>query len=434
MTAVLSPIGKPIGNVWHDTSEAEDAASVTPVDYSVPSYPVDPARYYDGDLADAMNAAILVCQELTAPWFRMTMSGSLGSESITFDLPNFSTIEILGSLSSSVTAGPCIRIGSTTAQRFGYFVRINAVERTAVDTTNGSIGVEYRNLNTSTFLGPRWAVNFETGVRLYGDAGSGVVAGLSECVVVLGFIHDNQINLLLDADNDGYCNENHVVSGSLGHSSTYNGGDYADTFGLFIVDHTNSLNNNRFYSLCLQSTSGAGVGVAAFIEGQNNVLYSPRLENPNDANFEIEFGSNSINCGIIGRGFGVGPANITDNGTQNFYDTTAGRTLISAATAAAGQSVHAAQSVNTSAAKCYTARDSSGNDTAWFLGTGEAEFLFPTSTTAALEAIGNAINTTGKRTGKLVINTTSNKLVRSQGAAAGSTWISVDGATTHTPV
>jgi hypothetical protein len=57
-----------------------------------------------------------------------------------------------------------------------------------------------------------------------------------------------------------------------------------------------------------------------------------------------------------------------------------------------------------------------------------------TSTTAALEAIGNAINTANKFEGKTLRNTTSNKLVIAQGSAAASTWISCDGATTHTPV
>ena len=62
------------------------------------------------------------------------------------------------------------------------------------------------------------------------------------------------------------------------------------------------------------------------------------------------------------------------------------------------------------------------------------EIVWPTATTTALTAIGNAINTTGKIAGKTVRNTTSNKLVIAQGTGAGDTWISVDGVTTHTPV
>lgn len=64
----------------------------------------------------------------------------------------------------------------------------------------------------------------------------------------------------------------------------------------------------------------------------------------------------------------------------------------------------------------------------------DGSVLLQTATTAQLTAIANAINTSKKFDGKMVRNTTSNKVVIAQGAAAGSTWISVDGATTHVPV
>lgn len=59
---------------------------------------------------------------------------------------------------------------------------------------------------------------------------------------------------------------------------------------------------------------------------------------------------------------------------------------------------------------------------------------FLTSTTAALAAIGNAINTTGKVTGKMVFNTTTSKPVYALGATAGSVWVDATGVTAHTPV
>jgi hypothetical protein len=57
-----------------------------------------------------------------------------------------------------------------------------------------------------------------------------------------------------------------------------------------------------------------------------------------------------------------------------------------------------------------------------------------TSTTAALEAIGNAINTANKVTGRMVFNTTTNSPAWSVGATAGSVWVDATGATVHTPV
>ncbi len=58
----------------------------------------------------------------------------------------------------------------------------------------------------------------------------------------------------------------------------------------------------------------------------------------------------------------------------------------------------------------------------------------PRSTTAALAAIGNAINTTNKFAGKVVINTTSGAIVTANGATAAATWLALDGTTAHTPV
>lgn len=56
------------------------------------------------------------------------------------------------------------------------------------------------------------------------------------------------------------------------------------------------------------------------------------------------------------------------------------------------------------------------------------------STTAALAAIGNAINTAGKYQGKIVFNSTSNALVVAVGATAGAVWNTAAGALAHTPV
>lgn len=58
----------------------------------------------------------------------------------------------------------------------------------------------------------------------------------------------------------------------------------------------------------------------------------------------------------------------------------------------------------------------------------------PRSTTAALAAIGNAINTTNKFANKAVINTTTGAIVTAADATAGGVWQALDGTTAHTPV
>lgn len=61
--------------------------------------------------------------------------------------------------------------------------------------------------------------------------------------------------------------------------------------------------------------------------------------------------------------------------------------------------------------------------------------LTTTSTTAALAAVGNAINTSGKYAGKLVFNTTTGILVVANGALAADTWKNAGtGVVAHTPV
>ena len=60
--------------------------------------------------------------------------------------------------------------------------------------------------------------------------------------------------------------------------------------------------------------------------------------------------------------------------------------------------------------------------------------VLPTSTSAALGAIGNAINTAGKVANKVVYNTTTKTMYVAQGSTAGATWIDAgDGTTTITP-
>jgi hypothetical protein len=61
--------------------------------------------------------------------------------------------------------------------------------------------------------------------------------------------------------------------------------------------------------------------------------------------------------------------------------------------------------------------------------------LVTVSTTAALAAVGNAINTKGKYKGKLVFNETTGILVVAADSTAAAVWkLCSTGASTHTPV
>ena len=54
-------------------------------------------------------------------------------------------------------------------------------------------------------------------------------------------------------------------------------------------------------------------------------------------------------------------------------------------------------------------------------------------TAASIAAVANAINTTNKVTGKVVYDTTNNRLMVSSGAAAASPWYIADGSGSVTP-
>ena len=59
--------------------------------------------------------------------------------------------------------------------------------------------------------------------------------------------------------------------------------------------------------------------------------------------------------------------------------------------------------------------------------------ILPTSTAAAIGAIGNAINTTGKVIGKTVVDLATGLQYTATGTAANSPWKASDGTTSVTP-
>ena len=56
-----------------------------------------------------------------------------------------------------------------------------------------------------------------------------------------------------------------------------------------------------------------------------------------------------------------------------------------------------------------------------------------TATAANIEAIANAVNTTGKAAGTIVFDTTNSKLKIAVGADANSNWVDADGTNAVTP-
>lgn len=312
----------------------------------------------------AIVAAVAYANTLTSPKLVIPEGVFTISNTADFDLPSYSKIECLGSFSTA-TGAPAVRLGSTAANRFGYYVTGLRVNRVTTDTSNGSVGVQIRNLAFS-YVDIRQTTNFQDGVLLYADQANG---GVSYNEIHLGQIHDNRTNLHLEADGGagGYVSQNTFFGGSFNHASGY---PAVTTTNLFIdYDGVYRNNNNTFYSPSLEDNSA--LATAAVINGDNNIIVHPRLERSvNQSTYEIQFTANSRECQIIGNGFFLVPTNISDLGDGNSYTTRLGSVYKAQTSATATEAVFAAQSTSTSAAKVYVARDNTGTDKAWLRGDG----------------------------------------------------------------
>jgi hypothetical protein len=312
----------------------------------------------------AIAAAVAYCNTLVCPKLIVPAGEYTISSTASFDLPNYSTMEFIGSFVTA-TGTPAVRIGSTSANRFGYLVIGLKVRRTAVDTAGSSVGVQLRNIAWS-YVDIRTVTNFRDGVFVLADKSNG---GVSYNEIHLGQLHDSRTNLTLQANGNagGYANENMFFGGSFSHSSGY---PAVTTTNIFIdYDGVYRNNNNRFFCPSLEDNST--LAVAAIINGDNNLIFHPRLERSvNQSTYEIQFTENSRECQIIGNGFSLLNSNINDLGFTNSYVTREGTTYRAQTAASAGKSVYSGQSTVTSAAKIYSAKDSSGVETAYITGDG----------------------------------------------------------------
>ena len=324
---------------------------------------VDPTGATDSTAG--IQAAITYAKTLTSPELIIDAGTYLVNATLTFDLPNYSTIRCFGLIRSSVSNNPAIRIGSTSTNTFSLTVTGIKVERTSVDTSNLSTGVQLRNL-VASYVDVRWCRNFEDGVYCYGDQANG---GFSYNEIHLGFIHDNKRNLHLNAASPGYCNENNFYGGTYNHSSGY---PAVATTNLLVAHFASSvLNNNRFYGPSFEDNTA--LATAAVINGDNNVIYWPRIENPAiQTTYQIQFTVNARECRVIGHGFTMVNTNISDLGSGNMYETREGAVIRYQTPATAGMAVLKLQSYASGSAKVLSGLDTAGTERSYITGDGDA--------------------------------------------------------------
>lgn len=307
----------------------------------------------------AIQAAITYAKTLIAPKLIIDRGTYLVSSTLTFDLPNNSTIEFIGTIKTA-TGNPAIRIGSTSTNRNSYTVTGVKVERTTNDTSNGSAGVQIRNL-VSSYIDIRKVTGFQDGILCYADQGNG---GVSYNQIQLGLIHDNRYNLHLQAAGAGYVNENVFIGGTYNHSSGY---PAVSTTNIWIDYGTYRNNNNRF--ICPSLEDNSTLAVAAVINGDNNLILHPRMERSvSQSTYEIQFTANSSENQIIGAGFTMVPTNINDAGGGNCYETR--QNVIVQKQTGANKGLLTLRSTASSSARVVEILDSGGVARGWILGDG----------------------------------------------------------------
>ncbi|HMG48081.1 MAG TPA: hypothetical protein VK614_11540 [Allosphingosinicella sp.] len=321
----------------------------------------------DTDVSSALTAAIAAARSRVAPHLVIDAGRHfIGNTTITMDLPDNSTVDFVGSIYSAASAKDALVIGKASDITRCLTISGLKIHRTLNDPTSGSVGVRLLNLVFARVHIPR-CVAFTSGIIMEGNA-----HGCAYNTIFPGFVHDNTTNLRLTASALGYCNENTIIAGSFNHSGGWPGTSSTN----ILIDHyaASPLSNNVFFHPSLEDNADpAGSVVAAVINGENNALFMPRLENSAvQATYLIKLTANSLGCQLIGDGFGVQRGNIDDLGSGNSYDTRDGRRLARSTPAASNRSVLSLQSTNSNTARALQILDTAGAESGYIDCSGDA--------------------------------------------------------------
>ena len=266
------------------------------------------------DDTDAINTAI---STMVAGDTLVIPRGTVISTGITFDPPDDCNLVCYGTIQDD-SAGVAFTIGDDNVNR-RYKIQGLKVISSAIDQSAGRIGVLVKNVQES-ILEIRNVQGYNTGIKFYGTNSQGCVYNETH----LGLIYNNKYSLYLDADTNGWCNENSFYGGRFSWVSTTP--SYDGFRHLWIEDYsTHPINGNKFYSPSFEGGKTAAGGEtlhAIYCEGWGNSWYGMRFEM--GVLGRIEFTSNSKN-NVIYESYGVysstldatGTSLLTDNGSTN---------------------------------------------------------------------------------------------------------------------
>lgn len=182
----------------------------------------------------------------------------------------------LATFNVTATTGVALRFGTATSGT--YFTnlkmigpkRMNAVAKTVTGWAQvaGLVALEIANLiNCEVWVGNH--VNFETGLQC---KAKGVGANYNR--VHINHLENNKVNLYMTADATGSMNESKYFCGRFSHYSG-EGAAVAGTRHIEMAVCTNALNNNVFYSPCVE---GNEAEFALIISGDTNRFLHGRYE------------------------------------------------------------------------------------------------------------------------------------------------------------
>jgi hypothetical protein len=170
--------------------------------------------------------------------------------------------------------GVAVRVGAASGLTVDTIdINLPQVVATAKTMTGwaqvaGSIGVELVNLNSSRVYVP-FIRGFATGLRVTGRS-----QGCCYNEITLGLLDTNQVNLLLDADTNGWSNQNLFNAGRFAHDSA-EGTNIPGVRHVAMLVCTNPINNNTWTNTSLE---GLTPEFTAAIAGTANVFLNARWE------------------------------------------------------------------------------------------------------------------------------------------------------------
>ena len=148
-------------------------------------------------------------------------------------------------------SGLALQVGAGTSRtlllaRSLRLPRVEYANKPARGWDARTIGIEVFNASACELMVP-YVTGFETGLLMYGFG-----AGSAYNVTALFDVRNNKVNVKLDADSTGWCNQNLFLGGHLSHASG-EGRLVSGTRHVLIASTTNAINTNTFVGTSLES-------------------------------------------------------------------------------------------------------------------------------------------------------------------------------------